>query len=156
VHFEGRFAVRAPRSRVWSFLLDPQEFSICIDDPHAIETLSQDRFRGTVKTGVAFIRGTFAWSATIQERAPPERAQMAVHGSGMGSGFDVLATFALSEVDAVTTVSWSADVHMSGAIATVGERLLRGTTEKKTNAFFENARKVLEGPAAPSTSTDER
>jgi uncharacterized protein len=156
VHFEGHFAVRAPRSRVWSFLLNPQEFSICIDDPHTIAVIDQDRFEGTVKTGVAFIRGTFAWSATIQERTPPARAQMAVHGSGMGSGFDVLATFALSEIDAVTTVSWSADVQMSGAIATVGERLLRGTTEKKTNAFFENARKVLEGSAAPNPSTDAR
>jgi carbon monoxide dehydrogenase subunit G len=136
--------------------LSPQEFSICIDDPHTIAVIDQDRFEGTVKTGVAFIRGTFVWSATIQERAPPERAQMAVHGSGMGSGFDVLARLALSEVDEVTTVNWSADVQMSGTIATVGERLLRGTTEKKTNAFFENARKLLEGSAVSAPSNDAR
>jgi carbon monoxide dehydrogenase subunit G len=145
MHFDGTFAVRAPRARVWSFFLNPQEFSPAIDDPHTIEVIDSDRFRGTVKTGVAFIRGTFEWSATIKERAPPESAQMAVHGSGMGSGFDIVANLNLAEASGVTTVRWSADVQMSGTIATVGARLLHATTEKKTYAFFENARKILEG-----------
>ena len=41
-------------------------------------------------------------------------------------------------------MKWAAEVQMSGTIATTGARLLQGTTEKKTNAFFENARKMLE------------
>src|SRR3989442_9419422 len=142
---EGTFSVRAPRERVWSFFLNPLEFSTCVDDPHTVEVIDQDRFKGTVKAGVAFIRGTFTWSATVKERVPPERAQMAVHGSGMGSAFDIVATLSVSESAGLTTVKWAADVQMSGTIATTGARLLQGTTEKKTNAFFENARKMLEG-----------
>ena len=145
MRFEGTFTVRAPRARVYSFFLNPQEFSTCIDDPHTIEAIDADHFRGTVKTGVSFIRGTFAWSADVKERVPPERAQLAVHGSGMGSGFDIVANLEMSEAGDLSTVKWSADVQMSGTIATVGARLLQGTTEKKTNAFFENARRVLEG-----------
>jgi carbon monoxide dehydrogenase subunit G len=145
VRFEGTFTVRAPRARVYSFFLNPQEFSTCIDDPHTIEVIDADHFRGTVKTGVSFIRGTFTWSADVKERVPPERAQLAVHGSGMGSGFDIVANLEMSEAGDLSTVKWSADVQMSGTIATVGARLLQGTTEKKTNAFFENARRVLEG-----------
>ena len=144
MHFEGTFTVRAPKARVWSFFLNPQEFSSAIDDPHTIELIDADHFRGTVKAGVAFIRGTFTWSATIKERVPPERAQMAVHGSGMGSAFDIVASLDISEAQGLTTVKWAADVQMSGTIATTGARLLQGTTEKKTNAFFENARKMLE------------
>jgi uncharacterized protein len=144
MHFEGTFAVRAPRARVYSFLLNPKEFSACIDDPHTIEVIDADHFRGTVKAGVSFIRGSFTWSADVKERVPPERAQMAVHGSGMGSGFDIVANLAVSEAGGLSTVKWAADVQMSGTIATVGARLLQGTTEKKTNAFFENARRILE------------
>lgn len=144
MRFEGAFAVRAPRARVWSFFLNPQEFSPAIEDPHTIEVIDPDRFQGTVKTGVAFIRGTFTWSATIKERVPQERAQIAVHGSGMGSGFDIVATLHLAEAGGVTSVRWAAEVQMSGTIATVGARLVQGTTEKKTNAFFESARKILE------------
>ena len=146
MHFEGTFTVRASSTRVWSFFLSPQEFSSAIDDPHTIEVVDADHFRGTIKAGVAFIRGTFTWSATVKERVPPERAQMAVHGSGMGSAFDIVATLSVSESAGLTTVKWAADVQMSGTIATTGARLLQGTTEKKTNAFFENARKMLEVP----------
>ena len=144
MRFEGTFSVRAPRERVYSFFLDPKEFSACIDDPHTIEVIDPDHFRGTVKAGVSFIRGTFTWSADVKERLPHERATLSVHGSGMGSGFDIIAILQVSEAAGVSTVKWAADVQMSGTIATVGARLLQGTTEKKTNAFFENARRVLE------------
>ena len=144
MHFEGTFSVRAPRTRVWSFFLNPQEFSSAIDDPHTIEVIDADHFRGTIKAGIAFIRGTFTWSAAVKERVPQDRAQLAVHGSGMGSAFDIVASLDISEVGDRTTVRWAADVQMSGTIATTGARLLQGTTEKKTNAFFENARKMLE------------
>jgi len=141
---EGTFTVRAPRERVYSFFLTPAELSTCIDDPHTIEAIDPDHFKGTVKAGVAFIRGTFMWNATIKDRAPPERAQLAVHGAGMGSAFDLVASLDLSEDRDLTTVQWGADVQMNGTIATVGARLLQGTIDKKTNAFFENARKKLE------------
>src|SRR2546422_6945102 len=91
------FTVRVPRARVWSFFLNPQEFSSAIDDPHTIEIIDADHFRGTIKAGVAFIRGTFTWSAVVKERGPPERAQMAGHGSGMGSAFHIVASLAISE-----------------------------------------------------------
>jgi len=75
---------------------------------------------------------------------PPERAQIAVHGSGMGSAFDLVASLDFTEAQGVTTAAWRADVIMSGTIASVGARLMQGTIDKKTNAFFENARKKLE------------
>lgn len=145
MRIEGTFAVRAPPERVWSFFLTPDQLSTCIDDPHTIEVVDADRFKGTITAGVAFIKGTFTWSATIKDRSPPERAQIAVHGSGMGSAFDIVSFLELSGAQGVTTVRWRADVQMNGTIASVGARLLQGTVDKKTNRFFENARKKLEG-----------
>ena len=145
MHIEGTFAVHAPRERVWSFFLNPEELSTCIDDPHTIEVVDADRFKGTITAGVAFIKGSFKWSATIKDRMLPERAQIGVHGSGMGSAFDIVSSLELSEADGATTVRWRADVQMNGTIASVGARLLQGTVDKKTNRFFDNARKKLEG-----------
>src|SRR2546428_13110461 len=102
-------------------------------------------FRGPIRPGRAYSRGRFRWSADVKGGVPPERAQMAVHGSGMGSAFDIVATLSVSESAGLTTVKWAADAQMSGTIATTGARLLQGTTEKKTNASFENARKMLKG-----------
>ncbi len=142
---EGTFTARAPRERVFSFFLTPADLSSCIDDQHTVEVQDADHFKGTLRSGVGFIKGTFNWSATVAERAPPDRARIKVHGSGMGSGFDIDATIETRESEGTTNVSWHADVAMSGPIASMGARLMQGTIDKKTTAFFENARKKLEG-----------
>ena len=144
MELEGTFSVRAPKERVWSFFTSPQELSSCIEDPHGFEVVDEDHFKGWVKAGVAFIRGTFTGWAMIVERAQPERARLKAHGSGMGSAFDIAASLELSESGERTEMRWRADVILSGTIASVGARLLRGTIEKKTNEFFENARRKLE------------
>jgi carbon monoxide dehydrogenase subunit G len=65
---------------------------------------------------------------------------------GMGSGFDIDATIEIQEAGGVANVQWRAEVAMSGTIASMGARLMHGTIDKKTNAFFESARKKLETP----------
>lgn len=142
---EGTFSVKSSRDQVYAFFLTPDDLSTCIDDPHTIEVQDADHFKGTIKAGVGFIKGTFNVTAAVVERRPPERAKLKVHGSGMGSGFDIDATLDVSESGGTTTVHWRADVLMSGTIASMGARLMQGTIDKKTNAFFENARKKLEG-----------
>lgn len=138
------FAVAAPPEKVWSFLMDPLKLSGCIEDPHTVEIVDENTFKGKVKTGVAFIKGTFTASAKIVEKEPPRRARIRAHGTGMGSAFDVDATLELSVSGQGTTVRWGADVVLNGTIASVGARLLQGTIDKKTNQFFENVRKNLE------------
>ena len=145
MRLEGTFTVRAPHEKVFAFFLDPNTLSSCIDDPHTIETIDANSFKGTIKAGVAFIRGTFNWTAVVTERVPPTHARIEAHGSGMGSAFDINAMIDVIETMGQTTVGWAADIVLNGTIASVGARLLQGTIDKKTNAFFNNARQRLEG-----------
>ncbi len=144
MELEGTFTVRAIRERVWSFFMNPNELSACIGDPHAFEVVDENHFKGWIKAGVAFIRGTFTGWAQIVERVPPGRARIKAHGSGMGNAFDVDSVIELLVSDGTTTVRWKANVVLSGTIASVGARLLKGTIDKKTNEFFDTARKKLE------------
>lgn len=144
VKLNGTFSVRASRDSVFAFLLDPQRLAGCLEDPHTLEVLDADRFRGTMKSGVGPIRGTFTWSATVAERVPPDRARVKVHGSGLGSAFDVDAVIELRDRSGSTTATWQADVALSGTIASLGARLMQTTIDRKTGAFFENVRKALE------------
>ncbi len=141
---QGAFSVRSPRERVFEFLLDPHRLSGCIDDPHTIEVQDASRFRGTLKSGIGPVRGTFTWSATVVEKVPAEHGRIKVHGTGMGSAFDIDALIQLADVEGTTTATWKADVTLSGTIASLGARLMHSTIDKKTQTFFDNVRKKLE------------
>jgi uncharacterized protein len=148
MHVEGAFEVRRDRPNVYSFFIDARRLVDCIDDPHTVEVADETHFSGTVTTGVAFIRGTFRMKGTYTERTAPERVVAQVHGGGLGSGLDATIATQLHEANGVTTVRWSADLTFSGPIASIGERVVRSTVDKKTQGLFERARQTLESGAA--------
>lgn len=142
---EGQFTVRRDRETVFDFFADPHRLLDCLDDPHTVEVQDPTHFSGTVTTGVAFIRGTFRMSAEFVEFARPERLVARLHGSGLGSGLDASVVTALESASDGTTVRWTADLTFSGPVASVGERVILSTVDKKTHSLFERARERLEG-----------
>jgi len=144
MHVEGAFTVRRDRLSVYAFFIDARRLVDCLDDPHTVEVADETHFSGTVTTGVAFIRGTFRVSGEYTVRAGPERVVAQLHGAGLGSGLDATIATELAEANGVTTVRWKADLTFSGPIASIGERIVRGTVDKKTQGLFERARQKLE------------
>jgi len=147
MHVEGAFAVRRDRQSVYAFFTDARRLVDCVDDPHTVEVADATHFSGTVTTGVAFIRGTFRISGEYTERVGPERVVARLHGAGLGSGLDATITTELVEASGTTGVRWKADLTFSGPIASIGERIVRGTVDKKTQGLFERARQTLESGA---------
>ncbi len=149
MHIEGDFAVLAPADRVYALFTDPVAFIDCLDDPHAVHATDADHFEGTVTTGISFIRGTFRIRGTYGARNPPSGIDCALQGSGLGSGIDAKLTIRLTTSGGSTNVRWEGEVALSGPIATLGERVVRGTIDKKAAGLFENARRRLGAGVAP-------
>ncbi len=141
---EGSFQVRRDRESVFAFFTDARELIGCLDDPHTVEVADRTHFSGTVTTGVAFIRGTFRFSGEYRGLERPSRVVAAIHGAGLGSGLDATLATGLDESNGVTTVRWTADLAFSGPLATVGDRIVRSTVDKKTMGLFDRARQRLE------------
>ncbi len=141
---EGSFQVRRDRESVFAFFTDARELIGCLDDPRTVEVADRTHFSGTVTTGVAFIRGTFRFSGEYRDLERPSRVVAAIHGAGLGSGLDATLATGLEESNGVTTVRWTADLAFSGPLATVGDRIVRSTVDKKTMGLFDRARQRLE------------
>jgi uncharacterized protein len=145
MHFEGTVDIAAPRDRVWAFVTDPDQVGQCGPGVERIEVIDDTHFKATAKVGVGFISARFNVNMTMAEQEPPERAVIKAHGQAPGSAVDATAVMRLSDGAAGgTRMDWSADVVISGAIASVGTRLIEGTANKMIGQTFACMRSKLE------------
>jgi carbon monoxide dehydrogenase subunit G len=145
MQFEGTVEINAPRDRVWAFLMDPDRVGSCGPGVESIEVVDADHFKARAKVGIGFISARFNVDMTIAERTEPERAVIKAHGQAPGSAVDATANMALSgPADGPTTMAWSADVTISGTLASVGARMIEGTANKMIGQAFDCIRTKLE------------
>lgn len=145
VHFEGSVPIRAPRDRVWAFLMDPQQVGSCGPGVERIDVIDATHFKAAAKVGVGFISARFNVNMEFVDQQPPDRATIKAHGQAPGSAVDATAEMRLSDgPDGTTTMDWTADVAISGSLASVGARLIEGTANKMIGQTFDCIRSKLE------------
>jgi carbon monoxide dehydrogenase subunit G len=145
--FEGTVEIRAPRDRVWAFLMDPNQVGSCGPGVESIEVIDETHFKAKAKVGIGFISARFVVDMEIAEREEPSRAVIKARGQAPGSAVDATATMALrggESADEPTTMDWGADVLIGGTLASVGARLIEGTANKMIGQTFDCIRTRLE------------
>ncbi len=146
MQFQGTVQIDAPRDKVWAFLLDPNQVGSCGPGVESIEVIDEDHFRAKAKVGVGFISARFTVDMTMAEKTPPDLAVLKAHGQAPGSAVDATARMELSGPDAgPTQMDWSADVAISGTLASVGARMIEGTANKMIGQTFDCIRSKLAG-----------
>ena len=145
MQFSGPVDIKAPRVKVWAFLIDPNQVGSCGPGVESIEVIDETHFRAKAKVGVGFISARFVVDLELAEQDPPTKAVIKAHGQAPGSAVDATATMSLSDGDeGATTMDWSADVTISGTLASVGARLIDGTANKMIGQTFDCIRTKLE------------
>jgi carbon monoxide dehydrogenase subunit G len=145
VRFQGTEEIKAPRDRVWAFLMDPNEVGPCGPGVESIEVVDEDHFKAKAKVGIGFISARFLVDMEFAVREPPNRAVIKAHGQAPGSAVDGTATMTLSDgTEGGTVMDWVAEVLISGSIASVGARMIEGTATKMIGQAFTCIREKLE------------
>jgi uncharacterized protein len=144
--FEGTVTIAAPRDRTWAFLLDPDQVGPCGPGVESIEVIDATHFRAKAKVGIGFIRAHFTIAMEMTDLQPPDHATVKAHGQAPGSAVDAVARMALKDGEALgsTVMDWSADVNISGTLASVGARMIEGTAHKMIDQTFECIKAKLE------------
>jgi len=149
VNFAGTQTIAVPVEKVWDFLMDPYQVGPCMPGFKAVEVIDPHTFRARVGVGIAAVKATFALEVRMVELEPPTRAMGKAHGLAPGSAVDITSAMSLSEAGpGTTTMQWSADVVVSGTLASLGARLLTSTAQKMTIQFFTCLQMKLEAPSA--------
>ena len=138
--FEGKFEVKAPRSKVWEFIIDPAKIASCLPDLRNLEVEGEDRFVAMVRVGVGPIKTDFKFKIQILEKAPMNRARLKATGSGSGSNIILDTAIELTDMLGGTQLSYISDVKVGGIMAGLGQRVIKDTADRTISAVFECVR----------------
>ncbi len=142
---EGRVEIHAPRPKVWAFVTDPDQIASCGPGVQSVERLDANRFRAHAKVGIGFISAKFVVNAEFTEMHEPDDATVLARGQAPGSAVDATARMVLTDgPEGSTVMDWTADVNISGTIASVGARLIDGTASKMASQTFDCIKAKLE------------
>ena len=137
--------MKAPKEKVFTMMMDPNQISQCMPDLQKLEIKSPDEFTAVVKAGVSFIKGDFTIHFTEVEKTPSTHAKLVGHGTGIGSTVDLDAVMDMADTSSGgTSMKWVAEARVGGRIASVGQRLLNGQAEKIIKGLFECLQTKLE------------
>jgi hypothetical protein len=143
---KGDVTIHAPRKKVWDFLTDPNQIGPCAPGVEKIEVIESDKkYRGVMLVGLGSVKAKFNGEVEILELDEPNRAKLKAHGTATGSAADVVSEMLLSNgPDGATNVHWTADVMVSGQLASLASRLMVPVSQKLAGIFYDEVRKQIE------------
>jgi len=155
MQLKGSVTINAPRKKVWDFMTDPEQIGQCAPGVEKIEMIEPlKKYRGTVSIGFGAVKARFSGEVDVLELDEPNRAKLKAHGSASGSVADATSEMYLSDgSDDSTVLDWTADVNVSGQLASLAARLMVPVSQKLSNQFYEEVRRRIEAGGMNSPDT---
>lgn len=146
MQLKGAVTIKASRKQVWDFMTDPQQIGQCVPGVEKIEMIEPlKKYSGTVSIGFGSVKARFTGDVDVLELDEPNHARLKAHGSASGSAADAISEMNLSDgPEDSTIVNWTADVNVSGQLASLASRLMVPVSQKLSKQFYEEVRKRIE------------
>lgn len=142
---EGRVEINASRPKVWTLVTDPALIAPCLPGVQSIEKLDGGRFKAHAKVGSGFFSAKVVVDAEFTEIHEPDDATVLARGHAPGSAVDVTVKIVLTDgPDGSTAMDWTADVKISGMIASVGAPQIEGAASKMVGEALDCIKAKLE------------
>ena len=146
MQINGERKINAKRTTVFAALNDVSILKKAVPGCEDITQESYNEFIGSVVAKVGPIKSKFVGKAHLENVLPPESYTIIGEGKGGPAGnVKVSAEVVLSEENSTTKISYSINAKISGKLAQLGGPIIKKTTEKLSENFFENLQKILDG-----------
>ena len=143
---KGEVTINAPRQQVWDFMTDPNQLGQCVPGVENIETVEElKKYRGVVSIGLGSVKARFSGEVDVLELDEPNFAKLKAHGTATGSAADAVSEMIMTDGEnGSTIVNWTADVNVSGQLASLVSRLMVPVSQKLAGVFYNEVRKRIE------------
>jgi carbon monoxide dehydrogenase subunit G len=138
VQVKGQATIKAPRSQVWSTLVDPDALRRCLPGCQRFDAAGPDEWEAAMTVGLAAIKGSYSGRVRISDQEPESSYRLTVEGNGGGSRIRGSGVVTLSDAagGAETLVSYDGEAQVMGTLAAVGQRLLQPAARMLADQFF--------------------
>jgi carbon monoxide dehydrogenase subunit G len=137
LHVNGSYTFKADRQAVYDLMMSSDALAHCLPGCENMEEIGEDRWRATLKIGIAGIKGTYVCTIAITERVPPDTWTLSVDGSAKTGNLKGVGRFSLAEKDDGTELSYDGDADLMGPLAGVGQRVMAPASRMIIGRFFE-------------------
>lgn len=136
---EGTALLPGTRQQVWEFLTDPNRLVKALPGAEKLEPDGPDRYKVSVKFGIAAITGKYAGAVALTDQQPPDSLRMKVEGKGTPGFMKGDGRLQLTQKGGETEVHYAGEAQVGGLIASVGQRMIEAAAKKIVQQFFESA-----------------
>lgn len=146
----GTYEFGAPQELVWQALLDPDVLAQIMSGCQALEMTGEDEYKGQLNIRVGPVQGTFKGTVKLSNLDAPNSYDMRVNAQGAAGMVDGNGSVWLEEEDDKTLMHYSGDAHVSGRIASVGQRVMETSARVITTQSLENLEQQIQSRIHPN------
>jgi carbon monoxide dehydrogenase subunit G len=140
VEFEKTASIRAPASRVWTMLLDPEVMGACVPGMESIEVVSDTEYVVSILVKLSFVSARFKVRTTIVEMREPAYLRSA------GTGEDATVTSSLKMASEVfladqadgVELRMKIKVEVFGRLGGFGLNIIKTKADRMWDEFVKN------------------
>ena len=126
MNVSGERTFDAPRDVVWRVMNDPASMAKTMPGVETFDIHDDRHWTANVKIPLGL--GGLKMKVDMEkvEEREPEFAKLAVKGHGVGAIMNMETSFTLGDAEGGgTSMAWSADVHLLGPVASMGQRVFQ-------------------------------
>ena len=130
---------------MWAALNDPAVLARCIPGCKELVQSAENAFAAKVTLKIGPVSATFNGNVTLEDIDAPNGYRIVGQGNGGMAGFAKgSAIVELEEKETLTVLTYEAKADIGGKIASLGSRLIAGTSKKLADQFFSSFAKEFE------------
>ena len=150
------YTFEAPPDRVWQLLMDTTALSSCIPGCNRLDPDPQTEhtYRIALAVKLAAVMGTYDGRVQLVDIVPMQSYSLLAEGRGRPGFVTGKAAIVLSADGGATTLTVAGEVHTGGAIARVGQRIIKSAARLMMDRFFKRLKAVAEGRAVSGAELD--
>jgi uncharacterized protein len=148
---KGAVTVNAPQEEVWRVFMDPTKFCRVIPGCEQARQLDKTHYEAILTLKVQFMTIRTKAQGTLLEAEAPRHmvGELVGEPQAMAGAFRARVTIDLVPKGNMTTVQYAMDLTMLGRLASLGEAIVRSTSQQLTKEFADNISKLFNKPNRP-------